>query len=251
MNTAVKKTPSERSVRLRQQVMLFLLMLIFGFVVMNHIQSIRASDVYKNRLALYRERQEQLKKVEEQYQSLLKDNETLNNRKAAAIDALLASRGQEQLQAELQQIRLLAGFTEVRGAGIVITLNDKPDFNLLTDSDASLVHDGDIRHVLDLLRSTGVAALAVNNLRVTNASFIQCIGSTIRCNDQRLLPPFVITAIGNPAALAAVITSDVAFILRQEPEIGLIVNVQQMNELVIPAFAEADDFGRYISLLEG
>jgi uncharacterized protein YlxW (UPF0749 family) len=151
----------------------------------------------------------------------------------------------------LQQIRLLAGFTEVRGAGIVITLNDKPDFNLLTDSDASLVHDGDIRHVLDLLRSTGVAALAVNNLRVTNASFIQCIGSTIRCNDQRLLPPFVITAIGNPAALAAVITSDVAFILRQEPEIGLIVNVQQMNELVIPAFAEADDFGRYISLLEG
>jgi hypothetical protein len=39
--------------------------------------------------------------------------------------------------------------------------------------------------------------------------------------------------------------------LRQYPEIGLIVSVQSMEEVIIPAFAESDNFDRYITLLEG
>ena len=100
-------------------------------------------------------------------------------------------------------------------------------------------------------RNAGVAALSVNDLRITNVSFIRCIGSTIRCNQYRMLPPFVIKALGDPAQLAAAIAGDPMFSMRQLPDIGLVVKVEMVDDVVIPAFAEADRFGTYITLLEG
>lgn len=240
-----------RRSRLRQQLMLFIIMLLAGFIVMNHIQSTRASTHFRNLISIYQEREEQLKRQEEQFAKLQQENEQLNQRKAAAIESLLIDQGYDDLSAELQKIRILAGFTEVRGPGIVLTLNDKPDYDILMDSDASIVHDGDIRHALDLLRNAGAAALSVNEHRITHVSFIQCIGSTIRCNQHRMLPPFVIKAIGNPEQLAQAIGQDSLFTLRQSPEIGLIVSVQAEAEVVVPAFADSDNFDRYITLLEG
>lgn len=237
--------------RLRQQFMMFVIMLLVGFIVMNHVQATRASTQHRNLIIIYREREEQLKRQEEQFRKLQQENEQLNARKAAAIESLLIDQGYEDLSAELQKVRLLAGFTEVRGPGIVLTLNDKPDYDILKDSDASIVHDGDIRHAIDLLRNAGAAAISVNDIRITHVSFIQCIGSTIRCNQVRMLPPYVIEAIGDPERLAGAILQDSLFTLRQYQEIGLIVQVQTSDDVVIPPFADSDDFDRYITLLEG
>lgn len=252
MNMLKFRAPFALSNRQRHQILMFIILLLFGIIVTNHIQSVRASDKKSSLVIRYQERQEQLKQYEAQYQALLAENDRLNTLKATANDSYLSRKGNEALLAELQRVRILAGFTEVRGPGIIVTLNDKPDYDFVNgDSSDSLVHDGDIRHVLDLLRDNGAAAFSVNGLRITNSSFILCIGSTIRCNEQRMLPPFVITALGDPAVLAEAVATDQRFILRQMPDIGLIVNVQTADEVIIPAFAEADDFHQYISLLEG
>jgi uncharacterized protein YlxW (UPF0749 family) len=251
MNSQTRQEKNIKKSRMRQQFMMFVIMLLVGFIVMNHVQATRASTQNRNLILIYREREEQLKRQEEQYRKLQQENEQMNARKAAAIESLLIDQGYADLSSELQRVRLLAGFTEVRGPGIVLTLNDKPDYDILKDSDASIVHDGDIRHALDLLRNSGAAALSVNDIRITHVSFIQCIGSTIRCNQVRMLPPYVIKAIGDPERLAGAIQQDNLFTLRQYPEIGLIVSVQSMEEVIIPAFAESDNFDRYITLLEG
>ncbi|MDW7655742.1 MAG: DUF881 domain-containing protein [Bacillota bacterium] len=245
---------SEKSIkksRLRQQFMMFVIMLLVGFIVMNHIQATRATTQNRNLVIIYREREEQLNRQIEQNRKLQQENEQLNARKAAAIESLLIDQGYEDLSSELQKVRLLAGFTEVHGPGIILTLNDKPDYDILKDSDASIVHDGDIRHALDLLRNAGAAALSVNDIRITHVSFIQCIGSTIRCNQERMLPPYVIKAIGDPEQLANAILEDNLFIMRQFQDIGLIVSVQIIDEVILPPFADSDDFDRYITLLEG
>ncbi|MEA4888343.1 MAG: DUF881 domain-containing protein [Clostridiaceae bacterium] len=236
--------------QLRHHLLMFVIMLLFGFIVMNHIQSVRAADKTSNMVILYKERQEQLKQYEEQYKKLLAENDQLNAQKEAAIANLLNRQGNENLLDELQKIKILAGFTEVKGPGVIITLNDKPGYDILVDSKYSLVHDSDIRRVIDLLRNAGAGAFSVNGLRITNASFVLCIGPIIRCNNQRMLPPYVITAIGDPAVLAEAITTDQEFNTRQTAGIDLVVKVQQEQEVTIPAFAEADDFYSYISLLE-
>ena len=236
---------------LRQQLMLFVVMLLFGFIVTNHVQSVRARSETRSLAVIYQQRERELNEQIKQSEVLTQENTALNQRKNELIGEVLVDQGYAELSLELERIRLLAGFTEVRGPGIVLTLNDKPDYAILKDSDASLVHDGDIRHALDLLRNAGVAALSVNDLRITNVSYIRCIGSTIRCNQYRMLPPFVIKALGDPAQLAEAIAGDPMFSMRQLPDTGLVVKVETVEEVVIPAFAESDRFGAYITLLEG
>lgn len=234
----------------RQQLMMFIIMLLIGFIIMNHIKSVRATDASRNMVQLYQSRQAGLKTLEEQYQTLLTENDRLNNEKAAINAEVLNSRGNEQMVDELQKIRILAGFTEVTGAGITLTLNDKDGYNILEDSDDSLVHDSDIRHALDLLRNTGAAAISVNGMRITNSSYVKCIGPTIRCNEQRLIPPYIIKALGDPVMMSEAVINDQQFNLRKAPEIKLIVMVQQETEVIIPAFNEADNYYPFISLLE-
>jgi uncharacterized protein YlxW (UPF0749 family) len=227
-----------------------MLMCVFGFILISHIKSVKADKTTSSLAQRYKQRQAELKQAEEHYQVLLTENEKLNQQKADAIARLLSRQGYENLLSDLERIRIMAGFTEVRGPGIILTLDDKPGFDILTDSLNSIVHDGDVRHAFDLLRSSGAAAFAVNGLRITNASYISCIGTTILCNQQRMTPPYIIMALGNPTALAAAIREDPAFADRQTAEIGLQVKMEEKPEVIIPPFAEADNFIKYIDLLE-
>lgn len=234
-----------------QQLLVFVVMLLFGFIVMNHVQSVRDTVEDRTLVELYYEREAELQVQHERYDKLLDENQALNQKKNDLIEAMLSREGYDTLYEELQKVRLLAGLTEITGPGVIVTMNDKPDYDILKDSEASIVHDSDILHVLDLLRNAGVAALSVNDMRVTSVSGVQCIGSTIRCNERRMLPPYVIKAVGNPEHLAAAIGEDEMLSVRQTPEIGLVVTVEASTEIVVPPFHAADQLGRYITLLEG
>ena len=247
MNQAVRQSLSGR--RLRQNILMLVLMLLFGFILMNHISSVQAENKGNSLAERYRQRSEDLRKYEQRYQELIAENAALNQTKNDLISELLVSQGYADLLSELEKYRLLAGFTPVGGQGIILTLDDKPDFTL-ADNDNSIVHDTDIRYALDLLSNAGAAAFSINGNRFTNASNIKCIGSTIRCNLQRLSPPYVIMAIGDPDLLAEAIETDQMFLYRQSAGIDLVVKIARSDQLTIPAFAEADNIEQFIDLLE-
>ena len=234
----------------RQSMLLFLLLFFFGLVVSSHVQTIRANNASSDLNVRYRQRQEDLKRYEEQHSKLLEENLLLNQRKEEAIAELLQREGQEDVLQELQSIRLLAGFTEVSGPGIELKLDDKPGYDIFTDSEDSIVHDGDIRHALDLLRNAGAAAFSVNNERIVNTSYIFCIGPTILCNSQRLTPPYIIRAIGDPSILKEAIETDQMFAIRKTPGIDLIVEVTVSDQVLLPPFADAGNIQQYIDRLE-
>lgn len=233
----------------RQNVLLLVLMILFGFILMNHVMSVRAEHSGNSLAERYKQRQLDLEAYEKQYDDLLAENAALNQQKLDAEQSLLASQGLDNLQAELAKYRILAGFTEVSGPGVIVTLDDKPDYTL-SDTDGSIVHDSDIRHALDLLSNAGAAAFSINGNRYTNSSNIKCIGSTIRCNLERLSPPYIIIALGDPVLLAEAITTDQLFLYRQTSGIDLVVKVETSDQVVIPAFADADNIGQFIDRLE-
>jgi len=247
----MKETLRQRlsSRQTRQNILMLVLMLLFGFILMNHIMSVRAENKGDSLAERYQQRSDDLKKYEQRYNELLAENAQLNQQKNDLINELLVSQGYADLLSELEKYRLLAGFTEVSGQGIILTLADKPDYTL-ADSENSIVHDADIRYALDLLSNAGAAAFSINGNRFTNASNIKCIGSTIRCNLERLSPPYVISALGDPAQLSAVIETDQMFLYRQSPGIDLVVKIEKVEKLTIPAFAEADNIDQFINLLE-
>ncbi len=99
-------------------------------------------------------------------------------KKEGLIQELLISEGHDELFADLEKIRVLAGFTEVSGPGIILTLDDKPGFKI-GDNEDSIIADTDLKHALDLLLGADAAAFSINGNRFVNASDLKCIGLTI------------------------------------------------------------------------
>lgn len=234
----------------QQKLLMFVLMFLFGFILMEHVQTVRAGANPDDLVERYVKRQAELAEYQDRYAKLLAENETLTLQKEKAITDLLNREGYEGLLSELKKINVLAGFTEVRGPGVTVVLDDKPGYDILTDSLDSIVHDGDILSAINLLIDSGAAAIAVNGLRITNSTYILCNASTILCNQQRITPPFIITARGDPASMAEAIRTDQNFSIRQASGIDLVVKVTEETEVVIPAFAEADNISQYIDRLE-
>lgn len=244
-----QKTAHPQHHQLRQNLFLFILLFLFGVIVTNHITQVNRTREKSDLSNLFKSRQSELEQAVAQNDSLVSENERLLKAKEEAITNMLNQQGYSNLLDELNRVKTLAGLTEVTGQGVAVTLNDKPGFDVVRDSADALVHDSDVRHVLDLLKASGAAALSVNDQRIVNASYVFCIGPTILCNMQRLTPPYIIRAIGNPQLMADAIRKDPMLSLRQTPEIGLIVEVEQGEQTCLP-FSEADDLGKYIDRLE-
>lgn len=107
-----------------------------------------------------------------------------------------------RMNRELQDLRALAGLTALEGPGLTVTLTDstrppRPG----EDPNKTILHYSDIAAVVSELWAAGAEAVTVNGERIVSTTGITCVGTTILCNAKRMAPPYVVAAIGDPAAL--------------------------------------------------
>ncbi len=110
----------------------------------------------------------------------------------------------KELSDDLAKAQFLAGLTDVKGPGIVVTLNDsKKSMPPLPAGFAppNIIHDTDIASVVNELKASGAEAISVNGQRIVAVSPVRCVGPTVMVNFTPQAPPFVIKAIGNPKTL--------------------------------------------------
>jgi uncharacterized protein YlxW (UPF0749 family) len=101
-----------------------------------------------------------------------------------------------------------AGLDPMRGPGLVVTLNDaQRDAEGRFPRDASpddlVVHQQDIEAVLNALWSAGAEGIQMQDQRIIGTSAPRCVGNTLLLNGRTYSPPYVVTAIGDPAAMQA------------------------------------------------
>ncbi|HEX8305525.1 MAG TPA: DUF881 domain-containing protein [Jatrophihabitans sp.] len=106
---------------------------------------------------------------------------------------------------ELRRMELESGSLPVTGPGVQIQLdepapptsaaNGRP--GTTPQDQVALLHDRDIRAVVNQLWAAGAEAVAVNNLRLTATSFIRFAGESVLVDFQPISPPYTIEAIGN------------------------------------------------------
>ena len=99
-----------------------------------------------------------------------------------------------------------AALTPLRGPGLVVTLNDaQRDAQGRFPRDASpddlVVHQQDITAVLNALWSAGAEGIQMQDQRLIATSAPRCVGNTLLLNGRTYSPPYVITAIGDVAAM--------------------------------------------------
>ena len=108
------------------------------------------------------------------------------------------------LEADLKINKTRAGRTRLEGPGIVITMYDNMDDEIVGMSiDDDIIHDIDILNILNDLKLAGAECISVNDQRVVSTSEIKCRGPVMGINDKVIGIPFIIKAIGDPKLLMA------------------------------------------------
>ena len=96
-------------------------------------------------------------------------------------------------------LQIFSGLSSVKGEGIEIEISDAIKTDSLKSSDIELarVYDSDIQLLVNALWASGAESIAINQSRLTSTSAIRSAGNAILVNYRPLLPPFVISAIGD------------------------------------------------------
>lgn len=154
----------------------------------------------------------------------------------------------EVLEQQLDQVKVLAGLTEVVGPGIEIMLDDSSwEIAAGNDPNLLLVHDEDILAVVSELKAAGAEAIAINGQRIMFNTEIRCGGPTININSVRYAPPYIITAVGEPNNLYGYVSGRESGYLDLLEYYGLQVNVEQKEELIVPAYTGRISF-KYVKI---
>ena len=140
---------------------------------------------------------------------------------------------------ELKDLKSEAGFTAVTGPGLEVTLEDNPNVPSGQDPNNYIIHDYDVRAVINALWSGGAEAVSINNQRLISTSAVRCVGTTILANFIRLGTPYRIKAIGNPNELEEALNKDrpASLLLNSYVKaFGLRVKVTKGSELKLPPY---------------
>jgi uncharacterized protein YlxW (UPF0749 family) len=134
----------------------------------------------------------------------------LRSQVAALQARALTSRGGSDLAGEALLLGLLSAENPVTGPGLDVTLADAPtatgtggstDPRASADGGQGRVLDHDVQIVVNSLWAAGAEAIAINGQRLTARSAIRYAGEAILVDFRPLVPPYVISAIGDPSGL--------------------------------------------------
>ncbi|HEY0404063.1 MAG TPA: DUF881 domain-containing protein [Blastococcus sp.] len=138
---------------------------------------------------------------------------------------------------------LSAGLVPLTGPGVVITLDDapaRPDGSLPVNArpDDVVIHQSDVQAVVNAVWAAASDGVAVMDQRLIATSAVRCVGNTLLLQGRTYSPPFVITAIGNAAAIRAQldVSPQVAVFQQAVDDFGLTFSVRERPEVTVPAY---------------
>lgn len=182
--------------------------------------------------------QQQTREAQLRYAALQDENQQLKADRSAAINEFLSSNplagvDMSELQAELSFVRVMSGSTAISGQGVTLLLSDPEGIDYATATAQDIIHEQDVMNAVNLLKSNGAVAMAVNGERLTASSRLICNGPTILVNRTLLSAPFVITAVGDSDQMMDAMRADnnINYLIQT----GKRVEISSSIEMTIPA----------------
>jgi len=154
------------------------------------------------------------------------------------------------LNGTLQNVKMLAGLSRVKGPGVIVTLNDSPLQMPGVDVQKLIVHDTDINRILDELKAAGAEALAVGGAdpdpeklqRITSRTTVRCVGPSAIVNDARLAAPYRIYAVGNPKELQSQLMMPGGVVKATGMDILQMVSIKEVQQMELPEHSGRVEF---------
>jgi len=140
---------------------------------------------------------------------------------------------------DLNDIKKAAGLTDVKGPGLIVTLADSQQSPKDGEPNDYVIHDYDIRLVVNSLWAGGAKAVSVNGQRLISTSSVRCAGGYVLVNSMRLVSPFTIKAVGNSQKMVEALEADTNTkrLLNEIAKFyGLKADVEQKEGLTVPGY---------------
>lgn len=175
---------------------------VLAFALTLQIRTMSIEDSVVSQTFADEELKDSLLQWKEKYEKASKDLAKSNKeleviRQSASTNAS----DSEEKTAQIKKNNLLLGLTDVSGKGIVIELADGKNNVQMLDASSLLIHDGNLRDIVNELANAGAEAIEINGQRIVNSTYIVCAGNVILVNGDKISSPCVIKAIGNQESL--------------------------------------------------
>ena len=217
---------------------IFIASIIVGVLISINFKSDRVQSYSELGTAEY---QDAVEERAELYKSIsvLKDNneEVIDKIENYKVEDKDNDKIIEDMKAQIVDYEMFTGMSEVKGPGIVLTINDG-EINTKEQSEyevfSRIFHDNDMARVLNELRAAGAEAISVNNHRIVPWSAVICNWAFIGFEDGSMeSAPFNIYAIGDPEKMETSLLTEGShvkeLILRK-----LNVEIQKVEEIIMP-----------------
>lgn len=184
----------------------------------------------------------ELKKVQEERDSLIKalneaESKIKQYEKGEADNDVFV----ENLYKDLEKYRMLAGYVDLEGPGIILEIKDPP-VDVQYGIDYSIVDDINlILQTISVLNAAQAEAISINDQRYTSFTEIVRAADHIEVNGVSINSPIVIKAIGDPETLesALSIKRGIVWTLRYY---NYEVNLIKENNIKIPKYRKLVEF---------
>ncbi len=182
---------------------------VFTYVMFMQFKTVEETNITQIKTMTESELREKIvlwrEKYEETYEKLKETNEKIaeyRDKRDANQEA------NELLDKELLQAQILAGLTDVKGNGIVVTLTD--------NEETEKIEAHDLMNLVNELKSAGAEAISINDQRIVNMSDIvniyineesqYIVVNKVLNKEKVILSPYVVKAIGDPKYLESALT---------------------------------------------
>lgn len=177
-----------------------------------------------------------------QYGALQQRVKDLNSDVATLTDAM-DDRQVQRYQQRIETLKDPAGLVPRTGPGVTVTLSDAPE-DVINNSSVEvkylIVHQQDIQAVVNAMWKAGATAVTVNGQRVVTTTGIKCEGNSVQLQGVPYPQPYVISAVGDQAALLTSIDSDEYLQVYREqaadPSISVGWDLQLEDSITAPAY---------------
>lgn len=150
-------------------------------------------------------------------------------------------------RARAESYRADAGLLAVHGPALTVRLDDAPrradgSRPAGASNDDLVVHQQDVQAVVNALWAGGAEAMTIMGVRVISTSAVRCVGNTLLLHSRVYSPPFVITAIGNQAAMRRSLDASHGVQLFREAaaDFGLGYQATDEKDVTVPAYDAAN-----------
>jgi uncharacterized protein YlxW (UPF0749 family) len=188
------------------------------------------------------------------------DLSTVVSQATEEADALRARRNElaeqvERLSADLRDTRVAkeqekagalevpAGLAPMSGPGLTVELDDAPAEKISAadvDPNYLVVHQQDIQAVVNAMWAGGADGITIQGQRVISTTGIKCVGNTVVLHGIPYSPPYVITAVGDPASMLTEINEspyiDIYLDYVEDPRYQLGWNVLPHSQVKLPGY---------------